>query len=76
MIGAQNKCLGVADNDVQPMEKAGIRIVGSVPVSVAFQCGDITVITVAVDHAVISKGSVGKFLYRCRLRLGVTLIFR
>ena len=76
MIGAQDKCLGVADDDVQPVEQTGIGIVGSMLVGVAFQRRDVTAITVAVDHASISKGSVGKFLHRRLFEVGVTLVFR
>ena len=37
MISAQNRCFGVADDDVQPVKKAGIRIVESVLVGAVFQ---------------------------------------
>ena len=70
MISAQNKSLGVADDDVQPMKKARIRIVGSVLVSVAFQRANITAIAVTADHAAIGKGSVGKLLHRRLLEIG------
>ena len=39
-------------------------------VGVAFQRGDVTAITVAVDHAAISKGSVGKFPHGRLLEVG------
>ena len=39
-------------------------------VGVAFQRGDIAAITIAVDHAVISKDSVGKFLHGSLLEVG------
>ena len=58
MIGTPDKCLGVADDDVQPVEQTRIGIIGSVLMGVAFQRWDVTAITVAVDHAVISKGGV------------------
>ena len=61
MIGAQNKSLGVTDDDVQIVEKDGIRIVRSMLAGVAFQRGDVAAITVTVYYAAISKGSVGKF---------------
>ena len=76
MIGAKNKSLGVADDDVQPVEKAGIRIIGSVFVGVAFQRGNVTAIAVAVDHAAISKDSVGKFLHSCLLEIGCHIHFQ
>ena len=75
-MGVQSKCLGVADDDMQPMEKAGIRSVGSVLMGVAFQCGDVTAVTVAVDYAAIGKGSVGKFLYGDLLEIGSHLHFQ
>ena len=39
-------------------------------VGVAFQRGDVTVITVTVYHAAISKGSVGKFPHGRLLEVG------
>lgn len=64
MIGAQNKCLGVADDDVQPMEKAGMGIVGFVFMGIAFQRRDVTAIAIAVDLAAIVKsGMVNFFTY-------------
>lgn len=76
MIGAQNKCLGVADDDVQPMEKAGMGIVGFVFMGIAFQRRDVTAIAIAVDLAAIVKsGMVNFFTYAC-LILSVTRIFR
>lgn len=73
MIGAQNKSFCVADDDAQPMEKAGIGIVGSVFMGVAFQCRDVAEIAIAVDHAVVSESSVGKFLHRCLFDIGCYL---
>ena len=70
MIGAQNKRLGVADHDVQPMEKAGIRIVGLVFMGVVLQRRDITAVAIGVDLTVISEGSVDKFLHRHLLDIG------
>ena len=70
MIGAQDKRFGVADHDVQPMEQAGIGVVGFVFMRVAFQSRKVTAITIAVDHAAIGEGGMGKFLHRCLLDVG------
>ena len=70
MIGAQNKRLGVADHDVQPMEKAGIRIVGLVFMGVVLQRRDVTTIAIAEDLAAIGEGSMGKFPHRRLLDIG------
>ena len=76
MMGTQDKCLGVADDDVQPMEKAGMGIVGFVFMDIAFQRRDVTAIAIAVDLAAIVKsGMVNFFTYAC-LILSVTRIFR
>lgn len=66
----REKSLGIADDGVQPMEKAGIGIIGTVLVGAAFQCGDVTAVTVAVNHAAIGKGSMGKFLHGHLLEIG------
>lgn len=58
------------------MKKARSGVVGSVLIGIAFQCRDITAITIAVDHANISKGSVGKFLHGCLLDIGCYLHFQ
>ena len=70
MIGAQNKRLGVADHDVQPMEEAGIRGVGVIFMGVVLQRRDVTAIAIAEDHAAIGEGSVGKFPHRHLLNIG------
>ena len=70
MTSAQNKCLGITDDDMQPMEKTGIGIVGSVLVGVAFQRRNVTTVAITTDHASIGKGSMGKFLHGCLLEIG------
>ena len=70
MIGAQNKRLGVAGHDVQPMKEAGIRVVGLVFMDVVLQRRDVTTIAIAEDLAAIGEGSVGKFPHRCLLDIG------
>lgn len=55
MMGVQNKYLGIADNNVQPIEKVGIGNVGAVLVGVALQRRDVTAITITVDYATIGK---------------------
>lgn len=61
MIGARNERLGIADNDVEPMEQARIGIVGLVFMRKLFQRRNIAAITVAADHTVFCKGGLGKF---------------
>lgn len=70
MIGAQNKRLGVADHDVQPVEQTGIKVVGFVLMGITFECRDVTAVAIPVDHTAIDKGSVGKFLYGHLLDIG------
>lgn len=54
MVCAQNKRLTIADVTVQlPMKKAGIGSVGSVLSRLS--SGDVTVVAVALNHAVIGK---------------------
>ena len=69
-IGTQDKCLGVADRDVQPMEKAGIGIVRFVFMGVALQGRNVIVIAIAVDLTAISDGGMGKFSHGCLLHIG------
>ena len=64
MIGTQDKRFGIADHDVQPMEKAGIGIVEFVFMSIAIQGRNVAAITIAVDFTDVC------------LILGVTRIFR
>ena len=70
MIGTQDKRFGVADHDVQPMEQAGIGVIGFVFMEVALQSWKVTAITIAVDHAAIGEGGMGKFLHRRLLDVG------
>ncbi len=72
MIGAQNKFLCVADYDVQPVEQTRIGIVRLVLVGVAFQRGDVTAVSIAVDHAAIGKSSILIFLAVLRNTYNVT----
>ena len=76
MIGAQNKRLGVADHDVQPVEKARIRIIGLVLMGIALQCQDIAAISIAADHAAIDKEAQANFFTDAYLTLDVICIFR
>lgn len=76
MIGAQNKHLGVADNNVHPMGHAGIGMIGFVLMGAVIQLLDITVVAIAVNHTAIGKGSMSKFLHRAHLILGITHIFK
>ena len=76
VIGTQNKSLGITDDDVQPMEETGIGIVWPVLMGIAFQRRDVAAVSIAVDHAAISKSSVGKFLHRCLLAIGGYLHFQ
>ena len=76
MIGAQNKSLGIADDDVQPVEQTGIGIVWPVLMGIAFQCRDVTAVSIAVNHAAIGKSSVGKFFHRRLLDIGGYLHFQ
>jgi len=70
MMGTQDKCLGVADHDVQPMEKAGIGIVRFVFMSVALQGQNVTAIPIAMDLTAVSDGGMGKFSHGCLLDIG------
>ena len=70
MIGVEDKCLGIADDDVQPMEKTGVGIVGAILMGIAFQRWDVTAIAIATDDAAVGKCGVGKFLHGCLLDIG------
>lgn len=70
MISAQNKRLGVADHDVQPMEESRNQDIGLVFMGVALQRWDITAIAIAVDLTAIGEGGAGKFLHRRLLDIG------
>lgn len=76
MIGAQDKRLGVADHDMQPMEKAGIGIVRLVFMGVALQGQNVTAIAIAVELTAIGEGAWANFFTDTCLMLGVTRIFR
>lgn len=64
VVDAQNKHLGVTDDDVQPMEKVGIGSVGFVLMSITFQRWDVTAIAIAVDLAAIVKKRHGQIFSR------------
>ena len=68
--------LDITDDDVQPMEKAGIRIVRSVLMDAAFQRRDVTAAAITVDYAAIGKGGAGKFFHRHLLDIRCHLHFQ
>lgn len=72
MTSVRNKCPGIADDNVQPIEKIRIGIVGFVLMSVVFQSRDITAVTIAVDHAAIRKITRTNFFTDTCLIWGVT----
>lgn len=76
MISAQDKRLGIADNNVQPMKHTRIGGIYLMLMLVIFQSWDITAITVAADGTVISKCRFSKAFDRILSDIGVTCIFR
>ncbi len=64
VISAQDKRLGIADNDMQPVKHAGFWVKGAMLVGILPQGGDVTAVAIAPDHAVIRKTALGKFLDR------------
>ena len=67
VIGSQNERLGVADNDMQPVQQTGVGIVRFVLMGVAFQCRDVAAVAVAADRASLGKCRSGKFFDGCPL---------
>lgn len=67
VIGTQDKCLGVTDYDVQPMERPAAGSIRLVLMDIPLQCWDVTVVAIVVDLTSIGKGSMNKFSYRCLL---------
>lgn len=76
MIGTYDKRFGVADHDVQPMEKAEIGVIGFVFMSEAIPGRNVAAITIAVNLTAIGESGMGKFFTDACLILGVTRIFR
>ncbi len=60
MVSTQDKRLGVADHDVQPMEQTRIGIVEFVLMGIALQSRDITPVTITVNCTARGKRSLGK----------------
>ncbi len=67
VVGAQDERLGVADHDVQPMEQAGVRVVGLMLVGIALQCWNVAAIAVTANHTFFCKGRSSKFSDRSLL---------
>lgn len=63
MVGSQNKRLGIADHNMQPVEHTAIRGVGLAFVDVILKCRDVTAVTIAADRAARCNGAVGKLSY-------------
>ena len=63
MVGSQNKRLGIADHNVQPVEHTAVRDIGLMFVDVIFKCRDVTAVTIAADRAARCNGAVGKLSY-------------
>ncbi len=53
--GRKNKLRGVADDNKQPTEIAGIRIVRYVLTDVDYQRGDVTLLAITMKGAIIGK---------------------
>ena len=62
VVGSQNKSLGVAEYNVQPMKHTGTRVISTVFMVIAFQRGDVAAVTVALDHAIIREALLRKLL--------------
>ena len=60
----------IADDNVQPMEKAGIGIIRIVLMIIVFQCGDVTAVAITANRTALGKGNVGKFLHGRLLEIG------
>ena len=67
MIGSQNKCFGVADYDVQPVQQTRVWVKRLVHMDVAFQRWNVTAVAITADCAASSKRESGKFSDRCLL---------
>ena len=64
MIRTQNERFGVADHNVQPMEQAGVGIVGHALMGIAFQSWDIASVPIVADDTAWGKCSLGKLFDR------------
>lgn len=53
MIDTQDKLLGIVDRYMQPMEKAGIEVIGFVFMGVAIQNRNVVAISITVDFTAI-----------------------
>ena len=53
VVGSQNKCLGIADHNMQPVEHTAVWVIGFMLVDVILKRRDITAVTVAADGAAV-----------------------
>ena len=60
VVGSQNKCLGIADHNMQPVEHTAVWVIGFMLVDVILKRRDITAVTVAADGAAGCNGTAGK----------------
>lgn len=67
MISSQYEGFGVAGDDVQPVEQAGIGVVRLVFMGIVLQRRDIAAVAVAANCASLGKRGLGKFFDRCPL---------
>ena len=65
VISSQDKGFGVAGDDVQPVEQAGIGIVRLVLMGVALQRRDVAAVAVAANYASLGKRGLGEFFDGC-----------
>lgn len=55
MISVQDECFGVADSDVQPVERLGIRVIRFALMGIALQGGNISAVSIAMDLTSLRK---------------------
>lgn len=67
MISSQDEGLGIAGDDVQPVEQAGIGDVRLVLMGVALQRRNVAAVAVAAPRVSLGKRGLGEFLDRCPL---------
>lgn len=76
MIGAEDKRLGSATDDMQPTKHTGIRYIWLLLVGIALQHRDVAAVIVGAEHTGISKSGTGKIFYEARFTFLVTRTFR
>ena len=60
VVGSQKERLGIAHNNMQPVEHTAVGVIGLMLVGVILKRGDITVVTIAADGAAGCNGTVDK----------------